>query len=220
MDDPASGLRPGPTPALPLIGAVLCGGRSIRFGRDKALADAGGVPLGSRVVTALRQAGADPVVAVGGSAGDALGLPTVPDRQPGAGPLAGLATALRWAKTGLVLVVPCDLPLLDAQDLVSLAATANAETAAVADDGRPQPSLGCWPASFGPQVQALVDGGGRAWRLALEAGPWIGVDVSSRSMVDADTPAELRAALETRPDNEQPRTDLLDHLRSRWPPTP
>ncbi len=204
MVDSALELTPESIPAVPLIGAVLCGGRSSRFGSDKALADAGGVPLGSRVVAALRQAGADPVVAVGGSAGDELGLPTVPDRQPGAGPLAGLATALRWAKTGLVLVVPCDLPLLDPQDLASLAAAANAETAAIADDGQPQPSIGCWPASFGPRIQALVDEGGRAWRLALESGPWIGVDISPMSMIDADTPAELRAALETRPGYDQP----------------
>jgi molybdopterin-guanine dinucleotide biosynthesis protein A len=175
---------------------VLCGGRSSRFGRDKALADAAGAPLGSRVVEAMRQAGADPVVAIGGSAGPALGVPTVPDRDPGAGPLAGMATALRWAKSGLVLVAPCDLPLLDAQDLMSLVAAASEEMAAVAHDHRPHPSLGCWPASYGLRIQAMVDGGDRAWRRALRAGPWIGVEISPRSLIDADTPAELRAALE------------------------
>ena len=196
MDDPLSDLSSIPeTPAGPLIGAILCGGQSSRFGRDKALADAAGVPLGSRVVAAMRQAGVDPIVAIGGSAGHVLGIPTVPDRYPGAGPLGGLATALRWARTGLVLVVSCDLPLLDAQDLISLVTKASEETAAIAHDHRPQPSLGCWPASFGRQIQAMVDGGGRAWRLALGAGPWVGVAVSPRSLVDADTPAELRAAL-------------------------
>mgnify|MGYP003484293141 CR=1 FL=1 len=46
---------------------------------DKALADAGGRPLGLRVADALSQGGADPVVAVGGRAGSRLGLVTVPD---------------------------------------------------------------------------------------------------------------------------------------------
>ena len=97
----------------PIAGAVLVGGRSRRFGSDKALADAGGRPLGSRVIDALRAAGVDPVVAVGGTAGSTLGVPTVADRHPGEGPLAALATVLTWARSGLVVVAPCDLPLLD-----------------------------------------------------------------------------------------------------------
>ena len=178
---------------MTLVGAVLCGGRSSRFGTDKALAEAGGVPLGLRVATALRDAGADPVVAIGGTAGDQLGLPTVPDHQPGAGPLAGLATALRWARNGLVLVVPCDLPLLRADHILPLVARARAEPghAIVATDGRPQPMLGCWPASFGPAVQRLVDEGERTWRAALTAGPVLEEPVAEEALSDADTPDAL-----------------------------
>lgn len=182
---------------MPIVGAVLCGGRSERFGTDKALADAGGRPLASRVVAALREAGADPVLAIGGTAGPELGIPTVADRDPGAGPLAGLATALRWARTGLVVVVPCDLPLLAAAHIRPLIEKASQHQAAVAlGDGRPQPSLGCWPASLGPSIQALVDDGARAWRAALEAGPWVGVELPEEAMADADTPGQLASLLQ------------------------
>jgi len=185
----------------------LCGGRSRRFGRDKALADADGAPMGGRVVAALRAVGCDPVVAIGGSAGGALGVPTVPDLgATDRGPLSGLATALRWARTGLVLVVPCDLPLLTDDHLRLLVAEATLDRAAVAlDDNRPQPSLACWPASRGLAVQALVDGGVRRWREALSVGAWTGVPLPARAMADADTEAQLRSILAVRDPNEANR---------------
>lgn len=180
-----------------LIGAVLCGGRSSRFGTDKALADAGGTALALRVATALRDAGADPVVAVGGTAGGRLGLPTIADRFPGQGPLEGLASVLRWAGTGLVVVVPCDLPLLRGEHIRQLVDAAADECAAVATvDGRPQPSLACWPAGWAPAIRALVDQGDRAWRAALSVGPWTGVPLSASAMADADSPAELTRLLQ------------------------
>jgi molybdopterin-guanine dinucleotide biosynthesis protein A len=66
------------------------------MGRDKALLPVGGVPMALRVADALRAAGADEVVAVGGDATAlaALGLTVVPDDHPGVGPLAAIVTAL------------------------------------------------------------------------------------------------------------------------------
>lgn len=175
-----------------LVGAVFCGGRSRRFGTDKALVPVGGRAMGLRVADALRDVGADPVVAVGGTAGGDLGLPTIDDRHPGEGPLGGLATVLRWANAGLVLATPCDLPLLTAAVLLPLVEAASPEQAAVARvEGRPQPSVACWPASWARAVQRSFDGGERAWRAALDLGPWVAVDVSAEAVADADTPQEL-----------------------------
>ncbi len=181
-----------PTAGAPAIGAVLVGGRSSRFGRDKATSEAGDRLLGQRVVDALRDADLDPVVAVGGTAGGVLGIPTIADRYPGAGPLAALATVLAWAKTGLVVVVPCDLPLLRAAHIDALVAAASPERAAIASvEGRAQPSVGCWPAGFGPALLAAVGRGERAWRAALDAGPHALVPLPAAALADADTPARL-----------------------------
>ncbi|MDA3039312.1 MAG: NTP transferase domain-containing protein, partial [Actinomycetota bacterium] len=65
------------TARAPVAGAILVGGASRRFGSDKALAIAGDLLMGQRVVAALRDGGVDPVVAVGGTAGSRLGLVTV-----------------------------------------------------------------------------------------------------------------------------------------------
>lgn len=189
--------RPPPAGHAPvLIGAVLTGGRSRRFGTDKALADVGGRPMAARVVEALRDAGADPVVAVGGTAGHELGVPTIADQRPGDGPLAALATVLIWARRGLVVVCPCDLPLLEAGHVTALVAAARPDRAAVAlVDEQPQPSLACWPATYGAALHALVERGDRSWRAALNGVAWTGVPLPAEALADADTPDDLRRLL-------------------------
>ncbi|MFV0258125.1 MAG: molybdenum cofactor guanylyltransferase [Acidimicrobiales bacterium] len=176
-------MRPGG-----VAGAVLCGGRSRRLGRDKALVEVGGVALALRVAEAMRAAGVDPVIALGGTAGDALGLPTVADRHPGAGPLAALATALWWARSGLVVVAACDLALLAPEHVAALVAAADADTAAVAGiDGEVDPSLGCWPTGARSAIAGALSAGRRAWRDALDVVPYRTVGLPPEAGVDVDT---------------------------------
>ncbi len=182
-----------------VVGAILMGGESRRFGSDKALADIDGKPMGARIADVLRDAGLDPVVAVGGEAGGQLGLVTVPDRRPGAGPLAGLASVLSWAGRGGVVVVPCDHPTLSAIDVEALIHTFSADpdrpaVGAVADD--PHVSVGCWPAAMARSVQRLLDGGDHRFRSALDLVEPQLVPISEASARDADDPAALRTALE------------------------
>ncbi|MFV0525393.1 MAG: molybdenum cofactor guanylyltransferase [Acidimicrobiales bacterium] len=198
-----------PVPPARVVGAVLCGGRSRRLGRDKALVEVGGVPLALRVAGAMRTAGVDPVVAVGGTAGGVLGLPTVADRHPDSGPLAALATALWWARTGLVVVAACDLALLTGDHVAALVAAADAGTAAVAEiDGVVEPSLGCWPAGARSAVAGAVGRGHRAWRDALTVVAHRTVTLPAEAGVDVDTEdavGEVRRRLGSRdpdPTNE------------------
>lgn len=182
-------------PTGPVVGAVLCGGRSSRFGSDKALAPFGASTVGARIVTALRSAAVDPVVAIGGTAGDELNIPTVTDLRPGEGPLGGLATALLWARTGWVLVAPCDVPLLTPAHVAALldariGADEDRPVVAVVD-GRPQPSLACWPADHGRRLLAMVDGDRRALRSSIDGIEWRGVELPADAVADADTPEEL-----------------------------
>ncbi len=186
-------------PDRPIIGAILCGGKSSRFGSDKALADFGDRSVGSRILDALRAGGADPVMAVGGTAGATLAIPTIGDLRPGDGPLGGLATALLWAKTGSVIVVPCDLPLLKADHVAALIASSSPGRATVATvDGEPQISLALWPAEAGRAILKLVDGGTRRFRAALDVVEWSGVEMPAAAVRDADTPEDLQRLAEDR----------------------
>jgi molybdopterin-guanine dinucleotide biosynthesis protein A len=104
-----------PSPSAPL-GAILAGGASTRFGEPKALATVGG----RRIVDRVREALAEAVERVVMIANEPemfayLGIEARPDRVRGAGPLAGIETALRWAREERrsgALCVACDLPFI------------------------------------------------------------------------------------------------------------
>jgi len=103
-----------------MVGVALAGGRSSRFGGEKAVATLRGRPLLQIALERLGEAcKATAVSAVAGSQASRLaaefGVPVLHD-APGhpAGPLAGLCAALAWAQDGgapLLATLPCDLPL-------------------------------------------------------------------------------------------------------------
>lgn len=115
-----------------ILGVVLAGGRSNRFGGEKAAAVFQGRSLLETAVARLRRGCADVAVsaAPGSRAAEiatALGLPVLHD-APGSppGPLAGVSAGLAWAQgrgAGLLATLPCDLPLAP-DDLVARLAEA------------------------------------------------------------------------------------------------
>jgi molybdenum cofactor guanylyltransferase len=136
-----------PAASRPFAGAVLTGGRSRRMGRDKALVLVDAQPMAGRAAQALRAAGADPVVAVGGDAGalSAVGLDVVPDLHPGEGPLGGLLTAFQaLAAHELVAVVATDLPAVTPEVLATLVDALGADDAVFAAADRLEPLCGAW----------------------------------------------------------------------------
>jgi molybdopterin-guanine dinucleotide biosynthesis protein A len=99
-----------------VLGAVIAGGRSERYGSPKALATVGGIPIIERVTAALRAVVTDIVLI----ANDPVLAETVPlssrgDAVPGIGALGGIHAALLWARerasTG-ILAVACDMPFV------------------------------------------------------------------------------------------------------------
>ena len=138
-----------------ICGLVLAGGRSRRFGTEKAAALLNGEPLLALAAKTLR--GSCDLIAVnapdGGAAAEwaqAQGFERLAD-DPALpqGPLTGILAGLRWARAKgaeHLATAPCDTPLLP-MDLIErlVAALDDAHPAAVArtDDG-PQPLCGVW----------------------------------------------------------------------------
>lgn len=93
-----------------LLGAVLAGGRSTRFGSDKAQADLGGHSLLSHATEALARH-VDRIVICGRDVG---GMTCLADRPtPGLGPLGGINAALHHARENgfaAVMTTGCDMP--------------------------------------------------------------------------------------------------------------
>lgn len=181
----------------PVAGAILAGGSSRRFGVDKALAPTPQGPMAQVVVRALRGASLDPVFLVGAApaVSGQLGVPSIPDRLPGEGPLAGLGTALSWASgVNRVVVVPCDLPGLVPVAVRSLVEAGDNNTPVVARlEGRPHPIIGCWPTSLAGPLNAVLRSGERRMRAALDLMPYVAIDLDQRWIADADDPSTLDA---------------------------
>jgi len=166
------------------FGYVLAGGRSERFGSDKARAVVQGQPLLIHAVEALRAVAAD--VRIVGDRTDRyadLGLPGVADREPHLGPMGGLLAALADARArapegAWILVSPCDLVGVRQEWLRSLMAgrtrevdaVAFRDAAAVARRSPWQPLPALYHTRLLPAVEAAIARQDRAlWRL-LEAG--------------------------------------------------
>ena len=142
---------------MKLLGAVLAGGRSSRFGSDKALALVEGRPLIAHVIAALRPQVAALVVC-GRDWPGFVALTDVPDLGPdlgpgpGLGPLAGLCAALIDAERrgfDAVLCAPCDV-----LDLPADLAQRLSPGPAVAIGGR---AVGLWPAGLASALRQRLD---------------------------------------------------------------
>lgn len=128
------------------LGAVLAGGRSTRFGSDKALAMLDGQSLLDHASAALRPQ-CDAVVVVGREGG----IADWP--RPGMGPLGGIAGALGYAAThgfDQVVTAPVDCVRLPPDLRASLdGASAFVET---------QPVVGLWSVDTLDALRAMLTG--------------------------------------------------------------
>jgi len=132
-----------------VLGAVLAGGRSSRFGSDKAEALWQCRRLIDHAAAALAQE-TDALLIVGR---DDPAFDCVPDRpSAGLGPLGGLAGALMAARDRgfeAVLVCPVDVP----QPPAGLRALLSPGPALIAS----QPTIGLWPTALLPDLLDFIE---------------------------------------------------------------
>jgi len=138
------------SPQIDIDAFILIGGKSSRFGSDKAFAAFGPETLAARAVRTVK-VGLSPLrTALVVSRGDqftsqtldSLGCSVVIDRLPGLGAWSGIDAAITNAQSEWVLVLACDLPFVSVGFLRLLADRMNDEFNAVVPlqpDGRLQP---------------------------------------------------------------------------------
>jgi molybdenum cofactor guanylyltransferase len=172
-----------------ILGVVLAGGQSTRFGSDKALAQLRGHTLLSRAVDAL-SGWCEYVVVVGRETAPAPCLPDWP--RPGMGPLGGIAAALHLARDeayDAVLTCGVDSAVLP-EKLPDLLYPGPAYLA-------DQPVIGLWPASATSAIEAILTGDGKhSMRQFAESIGARAVQLAAKP-ANINTPADL-AELETR----------------------
>jgi molybdenum cofactor guanylyltransferase len=171
----------------PLLGALLVGGASRRFGRPKALAELAGRTFAERLAAALSEVTGEVLLLGEGPVPASLaGLPRVADAPGQGGPVAGLLGALATCPGRALLVTACDQPLLDAAALRWLVAQRRPGALALVarlDPERIEPFPGIYEPASRPLLAALARAGGSLQPLGRR--PDVRV---------ADVPPELCAA--------------------------
>jgi CTP:molybdopterin cytidylyltransferase MocA len=183
-----------------LAGLVLAAGASLRFGSSKPLALFRGVPLVRHATTLLAGVCNAGLQVVAGSSAAAIrellasdGVPVVENPHWASGMASSLACGIQAlpATADAVLVMPCDLPAVSADDLARLVVAWRAapELMAAAEfDAHPAPPV-IFPRAVWPQL-ALLRGDQGARALLESAVQHTAVPMPSAAL-DVDTPAEL-----------------------------
>jgi molybdenum cofactor guanylyltransferase len=139
------------------------------MGVDKATISFEGATLLERALAVLDGV-CDPVfIAAGDVPLGVAGRPSVTDTVPGAGPLGGLAAALRASPHRLLAVVAVDLPWIDPRLIQMLAARIGDGDVAVCETGRGiEPLHAVYATSILAAAETALTGSDRSLRRLIE----------------------------------------------------
>lgn len=156
-------------------GVILCGGRSSRMGRAKALLPWRGRAVIEHVASVLRQAVGELVVVSSGL----IQLPdldatVVEDRVPDLGPLGGIREGLHTIRSDRALFVSTDAPYLSARFARFM--LAQERTAACHVGGRVQPLPAVYTRDLATTADELLEQGQRRAQDLLEAAGYLRVE--------------------------------------------
>ena len=110
------------SPAPPFSVAILAGGKSRRMGQNKAQMRLGGMPILQWELNAVKDATDDLFLVANVAAPyKSFNIPVKPDVTPNKAALGGIYSALTHAKYNWVLLLACDMPLLNPAIITFLA---------------------------------------------------------------------------------------------------
>ena len=195
---------------FPVVGYVMAGGASTRFGFDKARAELNGKTMLARMCALLKHATESVgVVAPLGRYAE-CGERIVDDHWPGEGPLGGIITALMDAHARnhqhtWCLIVGCDMPFLTIEWLKYLSERALASSAAIVaprSSAGLEPLCSCWHTSatgklqyvFEDSIRKVTEAMKRVSMEVVDEMDWARFDKSGRLFWNMNTPAEYEEA--------------------------
>src|SRR5215813_2504825 len=152
-----------------IMGYVLAGGASSRFGTDKALAQLNGKSILDRTCELVRTVTSDSRIVGDPAKYSSPPCITVPDLWPGEGPLGGIITALEDARKANArpthcLIISCDMPFLTAGWLAYLcshAASSRADIVVPKSERTLEPLCACWRVTAADSLRQLFESGVR-----------------------------------------------------------
>ncbi len=198
--------------------AILAGGQSTRMGQDKAALEVQGEAMLLRIARLALLTGA-PLCIVGRERplngafvnGDEYEfrhreVKFLLDEAPGLGPLGGLLSALRWNAQSIhrrpcLLLLPCDLPLLESSALEWIADAASTCSAAhglaTTRAGMLEPMFSVYDARVEEHAREYLQSGRRSLHGLIESGDFGRVECPAEvaaQLFNCNTPEDLEEA--------------------------
>lgn len=190
----------------PLKALVLLGGKSSRMGEEKGLIQYHERSQAEHLVFMLEEIGVEVFLSVREEQKENyafLNKPLIADQIQGAGPLGGIASAMRTYPQTAFVVVACDLPNLQKEHLDFLLKNRNAKAFATCYespmDGGPEPLCSIYePKSFSPLMKVWVNGKSCPRKMLFNRTVEILAVEASEFLVNANTPNERQQILKSK----------------------
>ncbi|MFC1734873.1 NTP transferase domain-containing protein [Candidatus Hydrogenedentota bacterium] len=141
---------------------IMAGGDSRRMGRDKSMLPVRGRSLIEHVCDQLKPNFSEVIVSssVKGQY-ESLGVPIIPDREDGRGPLMGIASALEASSSAVNFVAACDIPEIDMSFVRSMLRIGGEHDAVVPQTGKTyiEPLFAVYNKGILPRIEELLTSG-------------------------------------------------------------
>ncbi|MDB5010037.1 MAG: mobA [Mucilaginibacter sp.] len=181
-----------------LNGLVLAGGKSVRMGHDKGLVNWHGKEQRYYVADLLKPYCNEVFISCRAEQQHEVdsAYKTIEDTFTGLGPFGAILSAFRENPDQALLVVACDLPLLDAATLQYLVTNRNVSSIATAYkaefDGFPEPLITIWePKSYPVLLAFLAQGYSCPRKVLINSEITLLKSPDSNALTNVNTPEEL-----------------------------
>lgn len=103
-----------------ITGVILAGGKSSRFGSNKAFCEIEGSTFVQNIISKLKPYTQEVILSGSKDIYKNLDIPVIPDQFENIGPIGGIYSALHYSSTPWILVCTCDMPLISGGIIMKL----------------------------------------------------------------------------------------------------
>lgn len=141
-----------------LGGILLCGGKSSRMGKDKALLEIKNKPMVSYPLKVLQQFCSGILISANDSRLNFFGYPIIRDEIKDIGPIGGIQACLKQSMYTQNLVLACDMPFITGELVSKMIAKAEKYDAVVPlVNHKAEPLYAIYKTSILPMINHCID---------------------------------------------------------------
>jgi molybdopterin-guanine dinucleotide biosynthesis protein A len=173
------------------------------MGEEKGMVEFWGKPFVQWILDAVSPVVSDKVIVTNNPAYGGFQLELIPDIIEDRGPVGGIYTALAHASSDLVLILSCDVPMINAEvvsSLIDMASESPEHITFLSDAKNDYPLIGVYPVRFRYSFQRATERGELKLRQLLESLPHQRIKMNpgeTSSLQNINTKCDLLALSQT-----------------------